>query len=117
MKINRKILKWSVQQWPLRTRATRKAKLIEELKELIQALENNDEVNTAEELFDAYAMIVDYADANKVKLKNIFRAKKIIIFILFLISKLLIFLLLKQLSSKRSFSSFFSCSCCSALSS
>lgn len=79
MKINRKILKWSVQQWPLRTRATRKAKLIEELKELIQALENNDEVNTAEELFDAYAMIVDYADANKVKLKNIFRAKKIII--------------------------------------
>lgn len=79
MKINKKILKWSVQQWPLRTHATRKAKLIEELKELIQALENNDEVNTAEELFDAYAMIVDYADANKVRMKNIFKAKRIII--------------------------------------
>jgi len=77
--MKRKLINWANKNWPNRSKADIKNKLLEELNELAIAIKDNDEVNIAEELFDVYAMIHDYCNDNKINLKEIFRAKKIIV--------------------------------------
>lgn len=81
--MNNEILIWSEENWPNRTPQNVEDKLYEEVNELKQALENetrcSDMVNIAEELFDVYAMIVDYAHIRGINLKKMFEVKKIIV--------------------------------------
>lgn len=77
--MKRKLINWANKHWPNRSKADITLKLHEEIKELEAALIADDKVNIAEELFDVYAMIHDYCNDNNIDLKEIFRAKKIIV--------------------------------------
>lgn len=81
--MRKKIIKWSNENWADRTPQDVEDKLYEELGELKEALENQskceDLINVAEELFDVYAMIIDYADIRGINLKSMFAAKRLII--------------------------------------
>jgi NTP pyrophosphatase (non-canonical NTP hydrolase) len=83
MGLKKDIIKWSAKNWPDRTPQDIEAKLYEELQELAEALNNQskceDLVNIAEELFDVYAMIIDYAYVRGINLKDMFKAKSLII--------------------------------------
>lgn len=79
MGLKKDIIKWTDEEWPERRLQDVHAHLLEELKELVQALENNDPINIAEELFDVYAMIIDYCDNYEIDLKDMFRVKKMIV--------------------------------------
>lgn len=74
--LNEEIIKWCREKWPNRTHEKVEKKLVEELEELIQAIKNKDALNVFEELFDAYAMIVDYCYMNGIKMGEAFEAKK-----------------------------------------
>lgn len=77
--MKRKLINWANKHWPNRSKLDITLKLKEELQELLEAIEKDDKVNIAEELFDVYAMIHDYCNDNGINLKEIFRAKKIIV--------------------------------------
>lgn len=77
--LNEEIIQWSKDNWPKRNHESVEKKLVEELGELLQAFANKDALNTIEEIFDVYAMIVDWCNLNCVDLNKIFKAKREII--------------------------------------
>jgi len=77
--LNEEIIKWCREEWPKRTLESVERKLLEETQELRDAIHKKDELNTKEELFDAYAMIVDYCFMHNIDLQKLFEAKKEII--------------------------------------
>lgn len=77
--LNEEIIDWCHKEWPGRTKEKVENKMLEELQELSDAIKNKDELNTKEELFDAYAMIVDYCFMHNISLEKLFEAKKEII--------------------------------------
>ena len=77
--MKKEIIRWSNENWPHRSELDVTLKLQEELQELLEAIEKNDEINIAEELFDVYAMIIDYAYTHNIKLRRVFAAKRAIV--------------------------------------
>jgi NTP pyrophosphatase (non-canonical NTP hydrolase) len=79
MGLRKEIIEWCAKEWPYRDKTSIRVKLLEEIQELKEAIENEDVINTAEELFDVFAMVVDYAHRHDVNLKRMFAAKRAIV--------------------------------------
>lgn len=78
MGLKRQIESWANNNWPTRTNDSVEKKLKEELNELLEALDQKDILSIAEELFDVYAMVIDYAYMHNLDLRELFAAKKTI---------------------------------------